>query len=96
MNLVRRGAVGEQRPGMADAAGAVLYLSAHLRDFGFDDLSPRGLQKLAKIEHAWLPVAAREVGLGAPFAGTRQFIAVGLNFSDPAAEAKMAIPAEPA
>jgi 2-keto-4-pentenoate hydratase/2-oxohepta-3-ene-1,7-dioic acid hydratase in catechol pathway len=42
-----------------------------------------------------LPLVDAGVRFGAPVAGTRNFIAVGLNYADHAAEAGRAIPEEP-
>jgi 2-keto-4-pentenoate hydratase/2-oxohepta-3-ene-1,7-dioic acid hydratase in catechol pathway len=50
---------------------------------------------LASIDAATLPAASPGARLGAPVGGIGQFLAVGLNYADHAAEAGMAIPAEP-
>ena len=55
----------------------------------------RSLAKLRAIDPAALPLAPAGVRLGAPVAGTRNFIAIGLNYADHAKETGQEIPAEP-
>jgi 2-keto-4-pentenoate hydratase/2-oxohepta-3-ene-1,7-dioic acid hydratase in catechol pathway len=58
-------------------------------------LAPAILKALAAIDPATLPLVPGSPRLGLPFAGTRKFIAIGLNYADHAAESNMPIPAEP-
>ncbi len=57
MKLVRFGKLGEKKPGLVDADGAVRDLSAHLSDFAPSALSPASLDKLRAIDPASLPLA---------------------------------------
>jgi 2-keto-4-pentenoate hydratase/2-oxohepta-3-ene-1,7-dioic acid hydratase in catechol pathway len=95
MKLVRFGAVGQEKPGVVDQDGMVRDLSAHLPDFSPAWLAPDRLAALKDIPLASLPVVEKVERLGIPFSGTRQFIAIGLNYSDHAAETGQAAPAEP-
>ncbi len=95
MKLVRFGAPGAERPGVVDAQGAIRDLSAHIPDITGDTLSDTTLDKLRKIDLKALPMAPQGVRLGAPVAGVRNFIAVGLNYTDHAKEAGMEVPKEP-
>jgi 2-keto-4-pentenoate hydratase/2-oxohepta-3-ene-1,7-dioic acid hydratase in catechol pathway len=95
MKLVRWGALGSERPGLVADDGTLRDLSGYIADIGPDELSPTGLQRLRAIEAASLPVVPDGQRPGVPFSGTRQFIAVGLNYSDHAAESNMPVPAEP-
>jgi 2-keto-4-pentenoate hydratase/2-oxohepta-3-ene-1,7-dioic acid hydratase in catechol pathway len=95
MKLVRFGNPGAEKPGLIDGSGAIRDLSAHVRDFTGDNLSPAVLGKLRSIDPQSLPVAPAGVRLGAPVAGTRTFIAIGLNYADHAKETGQEIPAEP-
>jgi 2,4-didehydro-3-deoxy-L-rhamnonate hydrolase len=95
MKLVRFGNPGDEKPGLVDADGAIRDLSAHVSDFAGAALSPASLDKLRALDPKSLPLAPAGVRLGAPVAGTRNFIAVGLNFADHAKETKQEIPAEP-
>lgn len=95
MKLVRFGAVGAERPGLVDAAGAVRDLSAHVPDFVGDALGPATLERLRALDPASLPLAPAGVRLGAPVGRVWNFVAVGLNYSDHAAETNSPIPTEP-
>src|SRR5262245_19358593 len=95
MKLVRFGAPGAERPGAVDAQGAIRDLSAHIPDISGDTLSDGVLDKLRKIDLKALPMAPAGARLGAPVGHVRNFIAVGLNYTDHAKETGMAIPTEP-
>jgi 2-keto-4-pentenoate hydratase/2-oxohepta-3-ene-1,7-dioic acid hydratase in catechol pathway len=95
MKLCRYGAVGAEKPGLIDADGRIRDLSAHVADIGPNELSKEGLAKLAAIDPASLPLVEGDVRYGACVTGTRQFIAIGTNFADHAAESNLPVPEEP-
>jgi 2,4-diketo-3-deoxy-L-fuconate hydrolase len=95
MKLVRFGQPGAEKPGLIDGSGTIRDLSAHVADFTGANLSPASLAKLRALDPASLPTAPAGVRLGAPVAGTRNFIAIGLNYADHAKETGQEIPAEP-
>ena len=95
MKLVRFGNPGDEKPGLVDADGAIRDLSAHVPDLAGEALSPASLDKLRALDPKSLPEAPAGVRLGPPVAGTRNFVAVGLNFADHAKETQQEIPAEP-
>jgi len=95
MKLCRYGAPGLEKPAAVDATGHLRDLSGVIADLGPAELSPDSLRKLAKIELQDLPLVQSEPRLGPPFVGTRQFLAIGLNYSDHAHESGMEIPKEP-
>lgn len=95
MRLVRFGKKGEERPGLLDADDRIRDLSGIIADIDGAALSPASLRKLASLEPAELPLVEAGVRFGPPVAGTRNFIGVGLNYADHAAEAGRAIPEEP-
>lgn len=95
MKLVRFGAPGAEKPGLVDAGGVIRDLSGHVSDISGNELSPQGLAKLKAIDPNSLPAAPAGVRLGSPVGNVRNFIAVGLNYSDHAAETGAAIPTEP-
>ncbi len=94
MKLVRFGARGNERPGVLDARGDVRDASGIVADFAGEGLSRSNLRRLAAVDPESLPKAGN-VRLGPPVAGVRNFIAVGLNYADHAAEAGAQIPTEP-
>lgn len=95
MKLVRYGKAGKEKPGLIDSDGKLRDLSGVVDDIGPDQLSPRGLAKLGKVKESKLPLVKGKPRYGVPFSGTRQFIAIGLNYADHAAETGAAIPKEP-
>jgi 2,4-didehydro-3-deoxy-L-rhamnonate hydrolase len=80
---------------LIDSSGALRSLAGHLQDLSTAHLTEAGLGELRAIDATSLPLVQGEVRYGLPFTGTRQFIAIGLNFADHAAESKMPIPKEP-
>jgi len=80
---------------MLDAQGGLRDLSGLLPDIDTRVLSPDGLRALAAIDASRLPRVEGTPRLGVPVAGIGKFVAVGLNYSDHAAEAGMAAPTEP-
>jgi 2,4-diketo-3-deoxy-L-fuconate hydrolase len=95
MKLVRFGAPGAEKPGIVDSAGVIRDLSAHVKDITGDTLSAASLDKLRKIDPKTLPEAPKGVRLGAPVGNVKNFMAIGLNYADHAAEAGQPVPAEP-
>lgn len=95
MKLARFGARGAERPGLVDAQGQLRDLSAHLVDITPDTLGPESLQRLAALDPAGLPIVSGAARYGVPVSGIRQFLAVGLNFADHAAESNLQVPKEP-
>jgi ureidoglycolate lyase len=95
MKLLRWGPAGAERPGLLDASGTIRDLSGVIPDLAGDALSEAGLARLAALDAAALPSVAGSPRLGPPVAGTRNFVAIGLNYADHAAETGAAIPKEP-
>ncbi|MDP5277323.1 fumarylacetoacetate hydrolase family protein [Sphingomonas sp. DG1-23] len=95
MKLCRFGTAGNERPGLIDADGAIRDLSGVIADVGPAEISPEGLARLAAIDPASLPKVEGDPRYGACVAGTRQFVAIGLNYADHAAESNLPIPEEP-
>jgi 2,4-didehydro-3-deoxy-L-rhamnonate hydrolase len=95
MKLLRYGPAGHEQPGMLDSHGRIRSLSGNIADLDREQLSPAGLARLAAIDPASLPAAPGKPRLGVPVAGTRKFIAIGLNYADHAAESNLPVPKEP-
>lgn len=95
MKLCRFGQPGAEKPGLIDAQGRIRDLSAHVADISPAELSPEGLARLAALPVDDLPVVEGDPRYGVPFSGTRQFVAIGLNYADHAAESNLPIPGEP-
>lgn len=95
MKLLRHGPHGSERAGALDNHGEVRDLSALIGDITPDWMAPEKLAALAAVKLEALPLVPSGTRLGAPVAGVRQFVAIGLNYRTHALEAGMAIPAEP-
>ncbi|MFA5520782.1 MAG: fumarylacetoacetate hydrolase family protein [Castellaniella sp.] len=95
MKLVRFGNPGQEKPGILDDAGEIRDVSAHVDDWSGAALGAESLQKIAALDVQSLPRVPDKPRLGAVVGGRPNFIAIGLNYADHAAEAGMAIPGEP-
>ena len=95
MKLLRHGSRGQERPGALDRDGQIRDLSLLVPDFTPDWMSPEKLAALAAIDLKRMPLVAAGTRLGAPVAGIRQFVAIGLNYRKHAEEAGLEIPKEP-
>jgi 2,4-diketo-3-deoxy-L-fuconate hydrolase len=95
MKLVRYGRPGKEKPGLIDCENKLRDLSGEIPDITADVLSDKNLAKLAKLDWAKLPLVRGKPRFGVPLAQVGKFIAIGLNYSDHAAESGMATPKEP-
>ena len=95
MKLLRYGPVGAEKPGILDASGAIRDLSGVVRDIDGQSLSDASLQMLAGLDLASLPLVDGNPRIGACVARPVNFVCIGLNFADHAAETNNPIPKEP-
>jgi 2-keto-4-pentenoate hydratase/2-oxohepta-3-ene-1,7-dioic acid hydratase in catechol pathway len=95
VKLVRYGKPGKEKPGMIDAQGKLRDLGDLAPDLAGDVLSPLSLTRLRKVDVDSLKLVRGQQRLGACVGAVGNFIAVGLNYADHAAESNMPIPAEP-
>ena len=95
MKLVRYGASGREKPGILDNEGRIRDLSRVVKDIDGAMLANGGLAKIKKAKLDKLPKVSGKPRLGPCVGSVRNFIAIGLNYADHAAEAGMPIPKEP-
>lgn len=95
MKLLRYGPVGQEKPGLLDADGRIRDLSSLIDDVAGGALSDASLARLAAADPASLPLVAGEPRIGACVGRIGKFVCIGLNYADHAAEAGLAVPAEP-
>jgi 2,4-didehydro-3-deoxy-L-rhamnonate hydrolase len=95
MKLMRVGPRGHEKPALLDAQGRVRDLSGLIGDLAPKHLTPAGLAALAAIDAAKLPVIKNPGRIGVPWTGIGKFVAIGLNYSDHAAESNLPVPKEP-
>ncbi len=95
MKLVRYGAAGKEKPGIVGEDGKIRDLSRIVKDIDGEMLANGGLAKIKTANLARLKPVAGRPRLGPCVGNVQNFIAIGLNYSDHAAEAGMPIPKEP-
>jgi 2-keto-4-pentenoate hydratase/2-oxohepta-3-ene-1,7-dioic acid hydratase in catechol pathway len=95
MKLVRYGDAGAEKPGMIDAQGRLRDLSDIINEIDPGTISPAGLAKLAEIDPATLPLVHGTHRFGPCVTRPLNFICIGLNYADHAAESNLPVPKEP-
>jgi len=95
MKLCRYGKNGFEKPGLIDAEGRLRDLSKVVPQIGPDEISPQGLKRRGKLKPESLPLVKGNPRLGVPYVGIGKFVAIGMNYSDHAAETGAPIPSEP-
>ena len=95
MKLVRFGPSGREKPGILDSKGRIRDLSKVVPDIAGEALSPKGLAKIRKAAIDKLPLVRSNPRLGPCVGGVGNLIAIGLNYSDHAAETGAPVPKEP-
>ena len=86
---------GRERPGVLDESGHIRDLSSIIRDVAGDTLGEHGLSALRSLDLQALGQVEPGVRIGPCVGSVGKIVCVGLNYSDHAAEADMAIPREP-
>ena len=95
MKLLRFGEPGKEKPAALDKTGKIRDLSQHVVDFNPSTLNFETLEKLNKVNLESLPEVPSSTRIGSCIAKPGKFLAVGLNYSDHAAETNAEIPKEP-
>ena len=95
MKLLRYGNKGKEKPAALDKNGKIRDLSSYVRDFDTKNLNFETLAKLQKINLESLPEIQKGTRIGSCINKPGKFVAIGLNYSDHAAETGAKIPSEP-
>ncbi len=95
MKLLRYGPVGAEKPGILDKEGRIRDLSDFVKDIDGATLSPVKLAELAEIKPESLSVVHGTHRMGPCVARPLNFVLIGLNYADHAAETGMPAPKEP-
>ena len=95
MKLLRYGQSGQERPAALDANGQIRDLSDIIADLAGDALLPESLYRLRQLDLGRLPRVNGHPRFGPCVSQVGKFICIGLNYSDHAAEAGVAVPSEP-
>lgn len=95
MKLVRTGNPGSEMPGIVGADGTIRDLSSVIDDLSDDVLSPAGLDRLRALDPDSLPPVPAGTRYGSCVPMPYNFVAIGLNYADHAAETGAEPPREP-
>ena len=95
MKLLRVGQKGNEKPGVLGQDGKIRDLSSHIVDLIPDHLNFETISKLKNLDLSSLPILNEDERIGSCVAKPGKFIAIGLNFSDHAAETGAEPPSEP-
>ena len=95
MKLLRCGKKGSEKPAALDKNGKIRNLSSHVDDFDSKNLNFKTLARLQKINLESLPEIPRRTRIGSCINKPGKFVAIGLNYSDHAAETGAKPPSEP-
>lgn len=95
MKLLRFGEVGAERPGAIDRTRTLRDVSSILDDIDPRTIASGQLNRLKGIDLESLPYVPMGTRIGPPIAWTGNFIGVGLNYADHAAEIGQVLPKEP-
>ena len=95
MKLLRVGNKGNERPAILDKNGKIRELSSQIKDLSPDNLNFETILKLKNIDLEKLPELQKTDRIGPCIKKPGKFVAIGLNYSDHAAETGAKVPTEP-
>ena len=95
MKLLRIGSLGKEKPVVLDKDGKYKDLSSHIEDLNPNSLNFETFNKIQGLDHSSLPEISKTERIGSCISRPGKFIAIGLNFSDHAAETGAKPPSEP-
>ena len=95
MKLLRVGTKGNERPAILDKNGKIRELSSQIKDLSPDNLNFETILKLKNIDLEKLPELSKTDRIGPCVKKPGKFVAIGLNYSDHAAETGAKVPTEP-
>ncbi len=95
MKLLRVGQKGSEKPAVLDKDGKIRDISSHVKDLNPDHLNFETISKLQNTDLSSLPELSSSDRIGSCITKPGKFIAIGLNYSDHAAETGADVPSEP-
>ncbi len=95
MKLLRVGAKGKEKPAVLDKNGKIRDISSYINDLDPDHLNFETINKLNEINFEMLPELSTSERIGSCITKAGKFVAIGLNYSDHAAETGAKPPSEP-
>ena len=95
MKLLRVGEKGKEKPAILDADGKIRDISSHINDLNPGNLNFETMSKIQSADTSSLPELSSNQRVGSCITSPGKFVAIGLNYSDHAAEVGADIPKEP-
>ena len=95
MKLLRVGQKGSEKPAVLDKDGKIRDISSHVKDLNPDHLNFETISKLQNADLSSLPELSASDRIGSCITNPGKFVAIGLNYSDHAAETGADVPSEP-
>ncbi len=95
MKLLRVGEKGKEKPAMLDADGKIRDISSHINDLNPKNLNFETISTIQNGDTSSLPELSSNQRIGSCITSPGKFVAIGLNYSDHAAEVGADIPKEP-
>ncbi len=95
MKLLRVGEKGKEKPAIIDADGKIRDISSYINDLSPDNLNFETISKIQGADTSSLPELSSNQRVGSCIKSPGKFVAIGLNYSDHAAEVGADIPNEP-
>lgn len=95
MKLLRVGQKGKEKPAVLDKEGKIRDISSHITDLNPDHVNFEIISKLQNADLSSLPELSSSERVGPCITKPGKFVAIGLNYSDHAAETGAKVPSEP-
>ena len=95
MKLLRVGAKGSEKPAVLDKEGKIRDISSHVSNLNPDNLNFGTISKIQGLNLSGLSELSSSERIGSCITKPGKFVAIGLNYSDHAAETGAAVPSEP-
>ena len=95
MKLLRIGKKNYEKPAILSKDGKIIDISSCIKDLNPENLNFEEISKLHNIDLSQLPELSSSERIGSCIAKPGKFVAIGLNFSDHAAETGSKTPSEP-
>jgi 2-keto-4-pentenoate hydratase/2-oxohepta-3-ene-1,7-dioic acid hydratase in catechol pathway len=95
MKLLRVGEKGKEKPAILDTDGKIRDISSHINDLNPENLNFETMSKIQSVDTSSLPELSSNQRVGSCITSPGKFVAIGLNYSDHAAEVGADIPKEP-
>ena len=95
MKLLRVGEKGKEKPAILDGDRKIRDISSHVSDLNPQNLNFETISKIQNVDTSSLPEISSDQRIGSCITSPGKFVAIGLNYSDHAAEVGADIPKEP-